>query len=110
MSQAIVTEELLAEIVRRIAAVADPEQIILFGSHARGEAGPDSDIDLLVVQKTVQNARKESTRIRAALEGILHPFDIIVRTPDYLARRAAVPGTVAHWAAAEGRPIYERKR
>ncbi len=42
-------DELVAEIVRRIRAVRDPEQVIIFGSYARGEAGPDSDLDVLVV-------------------------------------------------------------
>lgn len=42
--------ELLAEIVRRILVVSDPEQIILFGSRARAESGPDSDVDLLVIE------------------------------------------------------------
>lgn len=45
---------LLQEIVRRILAVSAPEQIILFGSYARGEAGPDSDLDLLVIERGVE--------------------------------------------------------
>ena len=42
--------DVLDEVVQRIVAVADPEKIILFGSAARGELGPDSDLDLLVVK------------------------------------------------------------
>ena len=41
----------IAEMVRRIVAQFNPDKIILFGSHARGEAGPDSDVDLLVVMQ-----------------------------------------------------------
>ncbi|MDO9325800.1 MAG: nucleotidyltransferase domain-containing protein [Methanoregula sp.] len=40
----------LGEIVRRIVACASPEKIILFGSGARDEMGPDSDIDILVIK------------------------------------------------------------
>jgi len=47
--------ELLAEIVRRIRAVSDPEQIILFGSQARGDFRPDSDLDLLVIKREVDS-------------------------------------------------------
>ena len=46
-----VSEEALEEIIRRVAEVAQPERIILFGSAARGEMGPNSDVDLLVVKR-----------------------------------------------------------
>jgi len=44
---------LLEEITRRIRAVSDPDQIILFGSHARGDFRPDSDVDLLIIQANI---------------------------------------------------------
>ena len=39
----------LPEITRRIVKTSDPDKVILFGSHARGDASPDSDLDLLVI-------------------------------------------------------------
>jgi predicted nucleotidyltransferase len=44
------SQKVLDEIVRRVVGVAQPEKIILFGSAARGEMGPNSDVDLLVVR------------------------------------------------------------
>jgi len=49
--------DVLDEVVQRIVAVADPEKIILFGSAARGELGPDSDLDLLVVKSEVHRRK-----------------------------------------------------
>src|SRR5712692_6745559 len=80
------TNELLNEIKRRILAASDPEQIILFGSHARGNAGPDSDIDLLVVEEGIEMPRRESIRLRSALRGLLVPIDVLVATPQQLER------------------------
>jgi predicted nucleotidyltransferase len=59
----ILTAEILQEIVRRIVAAVQPEKIILFGSAARQEMGPDSDLDLLVI-KSCRNRRETARRIR----------------------------------------------
>ena len=53
-------EALLAEITQRIVAISDPQQIILFGSQARGDARPDSDLDLLVVKEEMESPRAEA--------------------------------------------------
>ncbi|MFM9964797.1 MAG: nucleotidyltransferase family protein [Planctomycetaceae bacterium] len=66
---------------RRIEEQFQPEQIILFGSHAKGESRPDSDIDLLVIMPT-RNEIDQSLRISVALETLL-PVDLIVRTPKH---------------------------
>ena len=64
-----VTEELLREMTRRIREAGDPLQIILFGSHARVEAGPHSDLDLLVVEDAGRSRREASVAYRMALLG-----------------------------------------
>lgn len=65
------SSELLEEIVHRILAVCEREQIILFGSYARGEPRPDSDVDILVIETDVETACQESVRLRRALRGLL---------------------------------------
>ena len=101
-------KELLNEITRRIRATTTPERIILFGSHAREEAGPDSDLDILVIVRDVTHTRQESTRIRRALRGLLVPIDIIVATPDQVERYRDSPGLIYGPALREGRVLYER--
>ena len=66
----------------RIVARFNPEKIILFGSHARGEGGQDSDVDLLVVMPVKGSKRKIRLNIRQALRDIHIPKDIIVSTPE----------------------------
>ena len=101
-------ETLLTEITRRIVAVSDPQQIILFGSQARGEAGPDSDLDLLVIKDEVASPRAEAARIYRALAGLSTPIDVVVARSDYVRRHRDVIGTVVRPALREGRVLYAR--
>ncbi|MGQ0814416.1 MAG: nucleotidyltransferase domain-containing protein [Gemmatimonadota bacterium] len=80
----------LAEIVRRVVDVARPDRIILFGSAARGEMGPDSDVDLLVIKSGVEHRRKLSQEIHMNLFGVGAAVDVVVaaRADLALARRA----------------------
>ena len=71
-------QERIEEMVQRIVSQFNPETIILFGSHARGEAGPDSDVDLLVVMAVEGSKRRKATEIDVALFGINVPVDLIV--------------------------------
>ena len=99
----------LDEIVRRIVAAIDPDKIILFGSRARGDARPDSDYDLLVVKDTTERTLKlEQRAYRAMLGAHAGPVDILVETPQRVARLKAAIGTVFPDALSEGRMVYER--
>jgi len=100
--------DLLTEIVRRILAVSDPEQIILFGSYARGEPGPHSDVDLLVIERNVDAPRRESVRLRRALRGLLIPIDVIVATPQQIQRYRDTLGLIYGPAIREGKVLYDR--
>jgi uncharacterized protein len=95
----------LDEIVRRVVEVAEPERIILFGSVARGESRPDSDIDLLVV-KAGAHRRKLSQAIYRQLLGIGRSVDIVVVTPEDIERYRDAVGLVIRPALEEGRTIY----
>ena len=85
--------------------MADPERIILFGSLARGEAGPDSDIDLLVIKSGVHR-RRTAEEIYRSLFGIPAPVDVIVVTPNDIKRFSGKVGTIIPAALAEGKEIY----
>ena len=109
MSESLVTEpECLSEAVRRIARLFDPLRIILFGSWARGDARPDSDIDLLVVLAHVDNKRQAAIRIGNELSDLPASKDIVVTTPEEIAARGYVIGDVLRPALREGKVIYER--
>ena len=101
-------DALLAEITQRIVAISDPQQIILFGSQARGDARPDSDLDLLVVKEEMESPRAEAARIYRALAGLRIPVDIVVVRSDYVRRHRDVVGTIVRPALREGRVLYAR--
>ena len=98
----------LDDLVGRIAEDFAPEKIILFGSHARGDARPDSDIDLLVLFREVEDPNRRAAELYASLLGIARPRDIVVSTMDRFERYKNVVNTVYWPAAREGRTIYER--
>lgn len=98
----------IQKMVRRIVKEFQPEQIILFGSHARGEAGPDSDADLLVVMPVKGSKREKGVEIGVALHDIRVPKDIIVTTPEEFEWRKEVVGTIERPVAREGEVLYAR--
>lgn len=99
-------EAVLAEVVRRIVAVAAPERIVLFGSAARGELGPDSDLDLLVIKAGVVHRRRLADAIRLALIEIERAIDVIVVTPEDVERYRDASMLVIAPALREGRELY----
>lgn len=100
-----IRHEYLDEVIRRIVAVARPERIILFGSAARGDAGPDSDLDLLVVKAGVHR-RHLAQEIYRGLFGIPVPVDVIVVRPEDVRAFQGKVGTIIDPALREGREVY----
>jgi predicted nucleotidyltransferase len=92
----------------RIIKQFDPVKIILFGSHARGDAGSDSDVDLLVIMRIDGSKRERQLEIRSALHDVRIPKDIIVSTPEEFEWRKEIVGTVEYPAAREGKILYEQ--
>nr|VFJ91337.1 MAG: Nucleotidyltransferase domain-containing protein [Candidatus Kentron sp. H]VFJ93962.1 MAG: Nucleotidyltransferase domain-containing protein [Candidatus Kentron sp. H]VFJ99169.1 MAG: Nucleotidyltransferase domain-containing protein [Candidatus Kentron sp. H] len=96
----------LDDMVYRIVDGFHPDRIILFGSHARGDAISESDVDLLVVMPVRGSRRRLAVEIGAALANVPIPKDIVVTTPEDFAWRKDVTGTVEYPAAHEGRVLY----
>lgn len=101
----VVDEALVTEAGRRLAAAAPDAQVILFGSHARGEASPHSDVDFLVVEPEVANEAEESVRLHRTLRDLRLPADVIVVSRDYAERWREVRGGVVHTAFSQGRVV-----
>lgn len=94
--------------VRRIVEKFHPDRVILFGSHARGSADSDSDVDLLVVMPVSDSKRSSQLDIRRALREIRASVDVIVTTPEEFEWRREVVGTIEYPAVKEGKLVYAR--
>lgn len=101
-------EQLLNDIVHRIVAAGHPISIVLFGSHARGDAHPDSDLDLLIIEDTELPRHRRAGKYRRALVGMYPSKDIVVWTPDEVKEWQDVASAFITTALAEGKIIYER--
>ncbi len=93
----------------RIVAQFKPLRVVLFGSLARGDEGPDSDVDLLVVLDEAHDRRRAMVEILCALSDFPASKDVVVTTPEEIARRGTIDGSVLRLALSEGRVLYERE-
>ena len=98
--------DVLAEVVRRIVRVAAPERIVLFGSAARGEAGSDRDLDLLVIKPGRYHRGQLTDAIYWSLIGVGQAVDVVVVTPEDVDRYRDAIGLVIAPALREGRVVY----
>ena len=103
----MIDAKLLQEVVNRILGVSKPDRIILFGSSATGRATPDSDVDLLILEREVESPRKASLTIRDALRGLGTAFDVIVMSTGRFEETKNVVGGIAYPANKYGKVLYE---
>jgi predicted nucleotidyltransferase len=107
---AVGPQEVIEAAGKTLAEVAkDPVKIVLFGSRARGDVGPDSDYDFLVVERAVRDPKsrhEEMVRLRRALHSLHVPMDIVVVSERYAAEWGSVQNTMVHAALTEGRVLH----
>ena len=106
--ETVSAETCIKRMVERIVKRFHPEKIILFGSQARGDAGPDSDVDLLVVMEVQGSVVEKRLQIRGTLHDIPVPVDVAVTTPEDFALRKDLVGTLEWPATREGKVLYAR--
>jgi uncharacterized protein len=100
-------ETLIAEAGRRLSQAAPNARVILFGSRARGEGRPDSDLDLLVIEPKIDSRSSEFVRLRHALGELGVPVDLIVYRKSEVEKWRDVPGTFLYDVVREGRVLAE---
>jgi predicted nucleotidyltransferase len=107
----MVSREVIQEATKRLIEKFDPERVILFGSYARGTADEHSDVDFLVIAEHVRkrNRLRMMTEMDRALGGLGIAKDIVVMTQEEFDEDKDIPGTIARYAAREGKLLYERK-
>jgi predicted nucleotidyltransferase len=97
--------------VRRIVAVAAPERIVLFGSRARSDHRPDSDIDVLVITESDEPRYARSGGLYTALAGLPREVDadIVVYTPAEIHEWTGAPRSFITSAVREGGVLHEKR-
>jgi predicted nucleotidyltransferase len=100
-------DKIVREIVRRVVEVAEPDKVILFGSAARGEMGPDSDLDFLVIKSGDYNRSKLEGDLYAAMNGVGLAADFILVTPQQVERYKHSRSLIIYPALNEGVEVYD---
>ena len=96
----------IQDFVDKVVEEFAPERVILFGSHARGDATPDSDVDLLVIMPTKKQAIDQAVEIRQRIRRSF-PLDLIVKTPGDMAWRLSLHDCFLTTIVTEGKTLYE---
>ena len=100
--------EELNKAIEAIKEIADPDKIILFGSHAKGKSNFDSDIDLLVLKRGVKNRRELAQKIYLNFTDVGAPVDVIVEDPVEFEIKKKDPFLIYKEIAESGKVVYER--
>ena len=110
--QSLIPSDLIDQMVQRIVDAVAPERIILFGSYALGTAGPDSDVDLLVIEREPfspdRSRRKELLRLIRALRNFPVSKDILLFSREEYEQWCHARNHVIAHATREGKTLYEQ--
>ena len=106
----VIDQELIDEVVATIVAHVHPDRIVLFGSHVRGDAGPDSDLDLMIEMESPLRPIDRAVAIGRLFPQRRWPFDVVVYTPAEVERDRGRVGTLLSMIEADGRALYVNSR
>lgn len=99
----------IESITRRLVSHFNPRRVILFGSHARGAAGKDSDLDLYLEMETDLRPPERAVAVSALFGLRTWPLDVLVYTPEEAARLRNAPGSFLARIESEGEVLYEQR-
>lgn len=97
----------LDHIVRKIADAFHPRRIVLFGSRARGDHEPDSDIDLMIELESTERTVERTARVYEAIHPAGWPLDLVVFTPAEVEASRDCRYSFVNTIEAEGKVLYE---
>lgn len=100
-------KDILKIVVTKLVDAAHPTKIILFGSYARGDMDEGSDIDIMVIEKRVENKGKEMVRLRNAIGNVGIGVDLLVYSEKEIKEWGHLPGTALYDGLREGKTVYE---
>jgi len=103
----MISEQVIQQVVRRLVEAANPSRIILFGSYATGTATENSDLDLMVIKRSVENRGEEMSRLRGCVGDIGEGVDVLVYSEDDAEERKEWCTSPVYWALREGKVLYE---
>jgi len=104
----MINEDTIASVTRTIVERFHPRRVVLFGSHARGDADQDSDLDLFIEMETSRRPPERAIEIASVFGLHPWPMDIIVYTPEEVRRLRAMHGTLLEEIEREGKVLYEQ--
>ena len=104
----MINENTIASVTRTIVERFHPRRVVLFGSHARGDADQDSDLDLFIEMETSRRPPERAIEIASVFGLHPWPMDIIVYTPEEVRRLRAMHGTLLEEIEREGKVLYEQ--
>jgi predicted nucleotidyltransferase len=106
----MIDESTIQSVVNTIVTRLSPRRVILFGSYARGQMGPDSDLDLFVEMDAPLPTRSRAMRIKQLFDPYPCPMDIVVYTPEEVAYWRQAAASLVASVLREGKVLYERSR
>lgn len=104
----VIDQSLIEYVIRTIVEWFDPDRVIRFGSHALGDAGPDSDLDLFIEMDTDLQPLQRTVMVDTAFGLRRWPMDVLVYTPEEVERLRGLHGTLLKMIEGEGKVLYER--
>ena len=103
----MISKQKMQKAVDLLLQASHPRKIILFGSYARGNERPDSDLDLLVIEKKTKDRAAEMVRLRRVLSPLRIPVDVIVISEAVFEEWLDTPGNLMYEINSEGKVLYE---
>lgn len=100
-------EEILSYLTRLLVERFGARRVVLFGSRARGDARPDSDFDIFVEMESTDRPPERNARVLAEIGLRPWSLDLVVYTPDEVARIRPIRGTLLSMIESEGRVLQE---